>query len=123
MMVKKLSDEIDEGTYQFDCHPMMVRQNKWRAARYGMSGKLVHARDYRVEPVTQIACDLVDRLRNVAQYLGCEDDLLYVKEITRGDGWADRQREVMGATGSPAAVVEQLSDLARLSDFHLDARR
>ena len=88
-----------------------------------MSAKLVHARDYRVQPVTQIACDLVDRLQNVAQDLGCEDDLLYVKEITRGEGWADRQRAVMESTGSPAAVVEQLSNLARLSDSHLDATR
>ena len=121
-LVKKLSDEIDEGTYQFDCHPMMVRQNKWRAARYGMSAKLVHARDYRVQPVTQIACDLVDRLRNVAQDLGCEADLLYVKEITQGEGWADRQRSVMQSTGSPAAVVEQLSSLARLSDSQLGVK-
>lgn len=88
-----------------------------------MSAKLVHARDYRVEPVTHIACDLVDRLRNVAQDLGCEDDLLYIREITREAGWADRQREVMESTGSPAAVVKQLSNMARLSDFHLDARR
>ncbi|MCA9185970.1 MAG: YbdK family carboxylate-amine ligase, partial [Planctomycetales bacterium] len=34
-LVKKLSDQIDEGTYQHDCHPVMVRQNKWRAARFG----------------------------------------------------------------------------------------
>lgn len=87
-----------------------------------MSAKLVHARDYRVQPVTQIACDLVDRLRNVAQDLGCEADLLYVKEITQGEGWADRQRSVMQSTGSPAAVVEQLSSLARLSDSQLGVK-
>ena len=87
-----------------------------------MSAKLVHARDYRVQPVTQIACDLVDRLKNVAQDLGCEADLMYVKEITRGDGWADRQRAVMESTGSSVAVVEQLSSLARLSDYQLDVK-
>jgi carboxylate-amine ligase len=121
-LVKKLSDEIDEGTYQFDCHPMMVRQNKWRAARYGMSAKLVHARDYRVQPVTQIACDLVDRLRGVAQDLGCEADLLYVKQITQGNGWAESQRSILQSTGRPAAIVEQLSNQARLSDCHLDVK-
>ncbi|MBV8430399.1 MAG: YbdK family carboxylate-amine ligase, partial [Solirubrobacterales bacterium] len=35
-LVHQLSEEIDRGTYQFDCHPMMVRQNKWRACRYGL---------------------------------------------------------------------------------------
>ena len=66
-LVKALSDEIDEGTYQFDCHPMMVRQNKWRAARYGSSAKLVDTRDYRVRSVSEISCGLVDLLRGAAQ--------------------------------------------------------
>ena len=35
-LVKALSDEIDRGAYQHDCHPMMVRQNKWRASRFGL---------------------------------------------------------------------------------------
>jgi len=115
-LVKKLSDEIDEGTYQFDCHPMMVRQNKWRAARFGCSARLVHARDYRVEPVTQIACDLVDRLRDVAVDLGCESELLFVKEIAKGDSWAQRQRGILETTKDPSNIVRQLSAQSRISD-------
>ncbi len=34
-LVYDLSQEIDRGTYQYDCHPFMIRQNKWRACRYG----------------------------------------------------------------------------------------
>ena len=40
-LVKHLSDEIDEGTYQHDSHPMIIRQNKWRAGRYGLEAQLV----------------------------------------------------------------------------------
>ena len=40
-LVHDLSQEIDRGTYQYDCHPFMVRQNKWRACRYGMDASLV----------------------------------------------------------------------------------
>jgi carboxylate-amine ligase len=115
-LVKKLSDEIDEGTYQFDCHPMMVRQNKWRAARFGNSARLVHARHYRVQPVTKIADDLVDHLRDVAVDLGCETELLFVKEIAHGDGWSDRQREIMDLTKDPRNIVRQLSGQSRISD-------
>lgn len=32
-LIKCLSDQIDHGAYQHDCHPMLIRQNKWRAAR------------------------------------------------------------------------------------------
>jgi len=114
-LVKKLSDEIDEGTYQFDCHPMMVRQNKWRAARYGGSARLVHARDYRVQSVSEIAFGLVDRLRDVAVDLGCESELLYVREIASDRDWAQRQREILGLTQDRREVVQQVSDQARIS--------
>jgi carboxylate-amine ligase len=116
-LVKKLSDEIDEGTYQFDCHPMMVRQNKWRAARFGSSARLVHAQDYRVRSVEEIAGDMVDRLRDVSLDLGCESELLSVKEIAAGDSWADRQRTIMNQTGDPSEIVRQLSAQSRISEL------
>ncbi len=116
-LVKKLSDEIDEGTYQFDCHPMMVRQNKWRAARFGIAAKLVHAEDYQVQPVRTIVNALVDRLRDVAVDLGCEAELLFVKEIAAGDSWADRQRKVLQETGEPSEIVRRIADQAWIKDF------
>lgn len=115
-LVKKLSDDIDEGTYQFDCHPMMVRQNKWRAARFGSSARLVHARDYRVRPVSDIVSGLVDRLREIAVDLGCEAELLFVKEIAHGEGWAQRQRQIMETTESASEIVRDLSVQSRISD-------
>src|SRR5690606_2186644 len=42
-LIVHLSREIDEGAYQHDCHPMMVRQNKWRASRFGTQARLVNA--------------------------------------------------------------------------------
>lgn len=116
-LVKKLSDEIDEGMYQFDCHPMMVRQNKWRAARFGGDARLVHARDYSVLPVAEIANRLVDRLHDVSVELGCETELLYVKEIAHSEGWAHRQRRIMEATGNPSEIVRQLTEQSRIGDF------
>ena len=112
-LVKWLNDEIDEGTYQFDCHPMMVRQNKWRAARYGTRGSLVNAVDYTVEPVPTLVRRLVSRLRGVAQDLSCESELESVLEIARGPSWADRQREILRRTGSKSAIVGELAERSR----------
>ncbi len=63
-LVYDLSEEIDRGTYQFDCHPFLIRQNKWRACRYGMDAKLVDRRDApgRSKPAESFS-NLVDRLR------------------------------------------------------------
>ena len=115
-LVKKLSDDIDEGTYQFDCHPMMVRQNKWRAARYGNEARLVHAREYRVQTVAEIADMLIDRLRDVAVDLGCESELLFVREIAQGEGWAQQQRRIKEtSSGDTARVVHQLAQQSRVN--------
>jgi carboxylate-amine ligase len=107
-LVKMLNDEIDEGTYQFDCHPMMVRQNKWRAARYGMEARLVNTRDYGVIPVREAVKDLIDQLRRISQDLGCEAELLAAGELAKGPSWASRQREILRQTGEPAQIVEKL---------------
>lgn len=114
-LVKKLSDEIDEGTYQFDCHPMMVRQNKWRAARFGVTANLVDTADYQVKSFDQMTHDVVDRLSGVAEDLGCGEELQYVREIVSEPSWADRQREIFARTGSPQEIVRQLSQRSRVS--------
>lgn len=113
-LVKHLSDRIDEGTYQFDCHPMMVRQNKWRAARYGLSATLVDTFTYSEKSVPEIANRMVDQLRGVAQDLGCETELLTVRDIASGIDWADRQRAVLRSTGHREEIVKQLVRQSRV---------
>lgn len=114
-LVRWLSNEIDEGTYQFDCHPMMVRQNKWRASRYGNEAALVNGYDYRVEPFREMIAALVDRLSDVAADLKCRPELQHVMEIAAAPSWAMRQRGRSHALGSAAAMVAELTEGSRLS--------
>src|SRR3972149_7077165 len=57
-LVKYLSDEIDQGTYQHDSHPMMVQQNKWRAARFGNRAILVDTYTHQTAPVAQVVDEM-----------------------------------------------------------------
>ncbi len=114
-LVKALSDLIDEGAYQHDCHPMMVRQNKWRACRFGIEAELVDSFTYEVHPVRQIVENLVGRLRPTADELGCRNYLERVLEITARPSWAARQTQLLEETGSPQEVVRRLSQQARVS--------
>ena len=75
-LVKSLSDEIDQGAYQHDCHPMMVRQNKWRAARYGNQATIVDLYSYRVGTVGA-------EVERLAQSIAC---LLYTSPSPRDRG-------------------------------------
>ena len=74
-LVKALSDEIDNGTYQHDSHPMMVQQNKWRAARFGNRAMLVDTYTYEVASAQQTVERLVELLRPTAAELRCESYL------------------------------------------------
>ena len=70
-LVYDLSQEIDRGTYQYDCHPFMVRQNKWRACRYGMEANLVDPATFQSVPARQVVALAVDRLADRGEELGC----------------------------------------------------
>ncbi len=114
-LVKWLSDDIDEGAYQHDCHPMMVRQNKWRACRFGMRAELVDAYSFKVEPLPKVVEYLITRLNTTARHLECSSYLEKLADIVGGDSWADRQQNLLDETGDPIEVVRELTSQSRLS--------
>jgi carboxylate-amine ligase len=114
-LVKALSDAIDRGTYQHDCHPMVVRQNKWRACRFGFEAELIDPLSFEPRGVRQIVADLVEDLAPVAEELGCAPWLGRLLAMSRGKSWADRQLDVLKETDSPAEVVRYFSEQSRLA--------
>lgn len=114
-LVKALSDEIDRGTYQHDCHPMMVRQNKWRASRYGLDALLIDPLTFEPQSVQRITENLVQRLRPIAEELQCANWLDHLVKMSHGPGWADRQLAALHKAASPEEVVREFSAAARLS--------
>jgi glutamate---cysteine ligase / carboxylate-amine ligase len=113
-LVKALSDEIDAGTYQHDCHPMMVRQNKWRAARYGLDAQLVDSSTYELQSARQAVRDLTELVRPAAEELGCDNELDRVLTMTEKPGWSQHQLDLLEKTGDPAEVVRKMIELSRL---------
>ena len=114
-LVKSLSDEIDGGTYQHDCHPMMVRQNKWRATRFGTAAQLVDSYSYQVVTLAQAVNELVDKLTPMAADLKCEHHLERCCHIAGSPSWADRQLSILAETGSAEEIVRQLTEGSRVS--------
>jgi carboxylate-amine ligase len=114
-LVVALSEEIDEGTYQYDCHPMLVQQNKWRACRFGTGARLVNPYTHKVQSLGQIIGTLIEKLLPIAERLGCAGELLRNQKIADGPSWADRQLRILEATGDCTEIVRQLARGSRLS--------
>ena len=115
-LVTALSDEVDEGTYQLDYHPMMVQQNKWRATRFGAEAQLVNSDDNEQYSVTESVTQLVERLRPVAEKLNCSDELESALTIPARTG-AEQQLAIFEETGDKAEVVRRMIEQNHWSKF------
>ncbi len=115
-LVKALSDEIDNGTYLHDSHPMMVQQNKWRAARFGNHARLVDTQTYHVATVAATVDHLVELLQPTASELGCETYLNHCVTMAANPSAAQQQLDLLEETRDPTEVVRRLTDEARISE-------
>ncbi len=107
-LICALSDQIDRGIYQHDCHPMLIRQNKWHASRYGIDAQLVDSTSHALKSVPQIAEELVETLMPTAKRLRCVSFLERVLDMAHRPTWAQRQMDDLDRTGDPAEVVRHL---------------
>lgn len=114
-LVKSLSDEIDQGTYQHDCHPLLVAQNKWRAARYGNKAQLVDSNTYEVRTLPQTVDNLVERLAATADDLGCREYLERNRQLAASPSWAERQLTLAQQDGGLPAMVSELMAQSRVT--------
>jgi carboxylate-amine ligase len=108
-LVEHLSRELDAGRDLPVLQPWFVRENKWRAARYGMEAIIIRnaAGDERL--VTEDLEELLPALAPVAESLGCAAELDNVRDILAVGASYQRQLRVAEANGgSLKAVVSSL---------------
>jgi carboxylate-amine ligase len=85
----------------------VLRENKWRAARYGIDATLVHG-DGSVTALADEVLEWVERVRPQARTLGSETDLDGVPAILGHAPSYARQRAVLAGGGDLRDVVELL---------------
>jgi carboxylate-amine ligase len=108
-LVAALSDQIDDGLYQHDIHPIVVRQNKWKATRYGMRAELIDPVTHKTVPVREMVFFLYEKLKPYAERLHCMQELNHVITMVEHPSGAERQLELFDQyDGDLAKVVEQL---------------
>jgi carboxylate-amine ligase len=109
-LTDRMSDQLDAGEEPVTLQPWFVRENKWRAARYGLDAEIIVAPDGSERLVSDALRDLVVDLAPVAERLGCLTELETVDEILRGGASYQRQLTVAESNGgSLQAVVSSLT--------------
>jgi carboxylate-amine ligase len=108
-LVDQFDVQLDRGYTLPTPKSWLVRENKWRAARYGLDADIVVDRTGRTMPVRDALRDLVSELAPAAERLGCVDELHRVEDILEVGGSCQRQRRVAEANnGDLRAVVDSL---------------
>ncbi|AOX67418.1 glutamate--cysteine ligase [Curtobacterium sp. BH-2-1-1] len=108
-LVTEMSYRLDAGETLPTMQPWFVRENKWRAARYGMEAEIITnaAGDERL--VTDEVHDLVQRLDPVADRLGCQQELHHLDTMIADGASYQRQLQVAQENGGDLrAVVRHL---------------
>ncbi|MFL6288668.1 MAG: glutamate--cysteine ligase [Actinomycetes bacterium] len=109
-LVESLDRQLDKGYTLPQPRMWLVRENKWRAARYGLDAEIVvDDRGQSVKPVKEAILDLAEDLEPIARKLGCAEELMQVERILEVGASYERQRAVAAANdGDLKAVVDSL---------------
>ncbi|HSC27195.1 MAG TPA: carboxylate-amine ligase [Vicinamibacterales bacterium] len=91
----------------------LIEENKWRAARYGIDGKLIDFGKRAEVPMRQLARELLEFVDDVVDELGSRGEVEYVHAVLGEGTSADRQLEVFRRTGDLKAVVQHVVEETR----------
>ncbi|WP_314421998.1 glutamate--cysteine ligase [uncultured Microbacterium sp.] len=107
VLVEHLSRQLDEGRDLATMPAWFHRENKWRAARYGLDARVIvdaagtqrHVRDHLAE--------IIEELAPVAVELGCVREFGSIGSILSDGASYERQLTIANATGGDLGAVVQ----------------
>lgn len=87
---------------------LLLNENKWRAARYGISGKLIDFGKKEEVDVKDLIGELLEFVDDVLDDLGSREEIKYINKILENGTGADRQLAVWRETGDMKKVVDYI---------------
>jgi len=104
-LVEYFSRELDAGRALPVLQPWYHRENKWRAARYGLDAHLIVDRTGLERPVPAHLEETLDELLPIAAELGCRAELEGVRTILATGASYQRQLRVADDAGGDLRAV------------------
>ena len=90
--------------------PALIAENKWRAIRYGMEGKLIDLGKQEEVPMRELAVELMEFIDDVVDELGSRKATAYIETILEEGTSADRQLRAFRQSNDVRAVAELLAE-------------
>ncbi len=86
----------------------LIMENKWRASRYGLEGKLIDFGKQTEVPARELVLEYLDFVDDVVDELDSREEINYIHEILENGTGADRQLRVFRETGDLKKVVDYI---------------
>ena len=86
----------------------LIMENKWRAARYGLNGKLIDFGKQEEVPVRDLILEYLSFVDEAVDELGSRREIEYIYEILNRGSGADRQLRVYEETQDFNKVVDYI---------------
>lgn len=110
-MVAKVNKLLDRNlTFRLH-HKMLIEENKWRALRYGLDGKMIDFGKGTEVPVRELIRELLEFVDDVIDDLRSRKEIQHIRTILERGTSADEQLRVWHATKDINAVVDRLIEL------------
>src|ERR1700682_1960510 len=93
----------------------LIEENKWRAARYGIEGKLIDLGKEMEVPTRELVPELLEFVDDVLDELGSRSAVEYIHTILNEGTSAERQLRIYEQTGDLKEVVRHLVAETRAS--------
>ncbi|KAA0961114.1 glutamate--cysteine ligase [Microbacterium sp. ANT_H45B] len=107
VLVEHLSRQIDEGRSLSRMPAWFHRENKWRAARYGLDARVIVDADGAQRPVREHLVEILEELAPIAVELGCVREFGSIGTILSDGASYERQLTIANATGGDLRAVVQ----------------
>ena len=107
-LVQLFDSQLDRG-YQLPIRsPWVIRDNKWRAIRYGLDATVITDDAGATAPLRDEIYELLRDLEPVAWRLGCAQELAIASEVLEWGASYERQRAAYSGDGDLTSVVDAL---------------
>jgi glutamate---cysteine ligase / carboxylate-amine ligase len=101
---------------------LLIMENKWRALRYGLDGKLIDFGKRCEVPVRDLIYEYLHFVDDVVDELGSREELNYIYKILENGTGADRQLKVFRETGDLKKVVDYIISETQQSVFEEEGK-